>query len=85
MLFRSKTYEIDAELVEKIKTDDIALMFFSFDYLANTLFGAQTEIMKIREDKIREKIVEIKARQDEAVISALKEYEELKKDRGNGG
>lgn len=80
-----KTYEIDAELVEKIKTDDIALMFFSFDYLANTLFGAQTEVMKIREDKIREKIEEIKARQDEAVISALKEYEELKKDRGNGG
>ena len=71
------TYEIDPAIIEKIREDDVALMLFSFDYLANSLFGTQT--LKINEDKVQEKVKEIKQRQDDAVISAVEEYEELKK------
>ena len=76
-----KTYEIDPVLIEKIRIDDVALMLFSFDYLANSLFGAEIPGMTINKEKIKEKVVEIKARQDEAVISAVKDYEEMKKAR----
>lgn len=80
-----KTYELDPVLVEKIRTDDVALMLFSFDYLANALFGAAIPGLHINEEKIREKVGEIKARQDEAVISAVKDYEEMKKARQSKG
>mgnify|MGYP001301564302 CR=1 FL=1 len=70
------TYQIDQETIDKIKEDDVALMLFSFEYLANSLFGTQT--LKIREDKIQQKVKEMKERQDDAVISAVKDYEDLK-------
>jgi Fe-S-cluster containining protein len=73
------TYEIDAETVAKIKEDDIELMLFSFSYLANTLFGAQG--MKIKKDKIEEKVKEIKARQDESLQNAEQDYLKLKAER----
>jgi phosphoribosylcarboxyaminoimidazole (NCAIR) mutase len=44
--------------------------------LAATLFGAQ--VLKIKEEKIKAKIAQIKVRQDESVIKSIKEYEELK-------
>ena len=69
------TYEIDEETVEKIKTDDVELMHFSFVYLAATLFGAQ--VLKIKEEKIIAKRKEIEERQDESVLNSIKEYEEL--------
>lgn len=72
------TYELDPEVVEKIREDDVELMLFSFDYLANSIFGTQT--IKLNEEKVKEKVKEIKARQDDAVISAVEEYEELKKE-----
>ena len=72
------TYELDPEVVEKIREDDVELMLFSFDYLANSIFGAQT--LKLNEEKVKEKVKEIKERQDDAVISAVEEYEELKKE-----
>lgn len=74
-----QTYEVDAETIQKIKDDDQELMFFSFKYLANTLFGA--EGLKIRQDKIKAKVEEIKNRQDEALKNAEREYEELKAER----
>ncbi len=80
-----KTYELDSALIEKIRTDDVALMLFSFDYLANALFGADIPGLHINEEKIREKVGEIKARQDEAVISAVKDYEDMKKARESKG
>ena len=80
-----QTYEVAEDIIEKIKNDDIELMFFSFDYLASTLFGAQVSTMTIREEKIREKVVAIKARQDESILKAVEEYEELKKQRKTGG
>ena len=73
-----KTYEIDPEVVEKIREDDVELMHFSFNYLANSIFGTQT--LKINEEKVKEKVKEIKARQDNAVMSAVEEYEEMKKE-----
>lgn len=72
-------YEIDAETLAKIREDDIALMLFSFKYLANTLFGAGG--LTIKADKIKQKVAEIKNRQDEALIDAEREYEELKAER----
>ncbi len=73
-----KTYEIDPEVVEKIREDDVELMHFSFNYLANSIFGTQT--LKLNEEKVKEKVKEIKARQDDAVMSAVEEYEEMKKE-----
>ncbi|MBV5316708.1 MAG: YkgJ family cysteine cluster protein [Desulfobulbaceae bacterium] len=73
------TYEIDADTIAKIKDDDVELMLFSFKYLANTLFGAAG--LKIKEEKIKIKVAEIKSRQDTALQQAEKEYEELKAER----
>ncbi len=69
------TYELDDETIQKIKEDDVELMLFSFKYLAATLFGAQ--ILKIRPEKIKEKVAQIKTRQDDVVLQSIKEYEEL--------
>lgn len=74
-----ETYDIDEETIEKIRHDDVELMLFSFTYLATTLFGAQG--LKIKDDKIKEKVAQMKARQDEAVLKSVKEYEELKENR----
>ncbi|HBT96918.1 MAG TPA: zinc/iron-chelating domain-containing protein [Desulfobulbaceae bacterium] len=73
------TYEMDADLVEKIRTDDIELMKFSFVYLAATLFGAQG--LRIKEEKVQAKVAEIKQRQDESVLEAIREYEEMKQEQ----
>jgi uncharacterized protein len=73
------TYQMDADTLARIKQDDVELMLFSFTYLANTLFGAPG--LTIKEEKIKAKVEEIKKRQDEALISAEREYEELKAER----
>lgn len=73
------TYEIDDETLKNIKEDDVALMLFSFKYLANTLFGAGG--LTIKQEKIQAKVVEIKERQDTALQEAEKEYLELKAER----
>ncbi len=70
------TYELDQETIDKIREDDVELMLFSFKYLAATLFGAQK--LKIKEEKIKAKVAQIKERQDDAVTQSVKEYEELK-------
>ncbi len=70
------TYEIDEATIASIREDDVQLMLFSFKYLAATLFGAR--VLKIREEKIKAKIAEIKQRQDESVLQSIREYEELK-------
>ena len=72
-------YEIDAETQEKIKNDDIALMFFGFKYLAGSLFGAKT--LKIKDEKIQAKVQEIKDSQGNREEDAQKAYEELIADR----
>ncbi len=74
------TYIIDDETLEKLKNDDVELMLFSFKYLANALFGA--EGLSIRQDKIEEKVAEIKQRQDDSVSQSISDYKEIKKARG---
>jgi Fe-S-cluster containining protein len=71
-----ETYEIDEETIEKLRNDDVELMLFSFRYLAATLFGA--DAIKIKEDKIKEKVARMKEQQDETVKQSVKEYEEMK-------
>ncbi|WP_319547493.1 YkgJ family cysteine cluster protein [Desulfogranum marinum] len=73
------TYVVDEETLAKIKEDDIELMLFSFQYLANTLFGAGE--MPIKQEKLQAKIEEIKQRQDNSLQNAEREYEELKAER----
>ncbi len=73
------TYVVDEEIIEKIKEDDIELMLFSFTYLAATLFGAQG--LRIREDKVQEKVKEIQKRQDASVKKSVQDFEDLKKAR----
>ena len=70
------TYEVDDETIAKIKEDDVALMHFSFKYLAATLFGA--EGLKIKDEKVKEKIDQMKIQQDAAVLQSVKDYEDLK-------
>ncbi len=71
-----QTYEMDEETLGKIREDDVALMHFSFKYLANTLFGAKG--LAVRKDKLDSKIKELRQEQDEAVQKAEREYLELK-------
>ena len=73
------TYEVDEETIERIKNDDVALMLFSFTYLANSLFGAPG--LNIREEKLRNKVEQLQKNQDEAIKRAEEEYEALKAER----
>jgi Fe-S-cluster containining protein len=71
------TYEIEPEVIEKIKEDDVELLLFSFKYLASSLFGVQC--LKIKEEKVKEKIEKMKEEQQRSVEQSIKDYEELKK------
>ena len=70
------TYVIDDKTLKEIKEDDVALMKFSFTYLANTLFGAQG--LNIKKERVDTKVKEIKKRQDESLKKAEADYLELK-------
>lgn len=72
-------YDLDQETIDRIKTDDVALMLFSFTYLANSLFGAPG--LQIREDKLRSKIEQLQKQQGDNVKRAEQEYKELKAER----
>lgn len=73
------TYDIDEATLKEIKEDDIALMQFSYLYLASSLFG--TEDLKIKEDKVQAKAAEVKESQKGAEKRAEETYEGLKKER----
>ncbi len=75
------TYEVDPEELERIREDDVALMKFSFRYLASSLFG--TNDLTIKQEKIKVKAAEIKKKQAEAEKNADSTYEELKALRDN--
>ncbi|MGI6657253.1 MAG: YkgJ family cysteine cluster protein [Desulfobulbus sp.] len=74
-----ETYQVDEAEIAKIREDDVELMRFSFTYLASALFGAVG--LSIREEKVKAKVEEIRQRQDEALLAAEREYEELKAER----
>lgn len=75
------TYDIDQETLDKIKEDDIALMKFSFKYLASALFGTQD--LKIKNEKIKAKAEELKQNQAEAEKRAEQTYKELLAEHAN--
>lgn len=74
-----ETYVVDEETQEKIKTDDVELMLFSFKYLANTLFGA--EGLEMKKGKIMAKVQEIQERQDDSLKKAEEDYLKIKAER----
>lgn len=57
------TYLIDADVVEKIRDDDVELMHFAVKFLASSMFG--TEDIKIKPEKLQAKVEEIKQEQEE--------------------
>jgi cell division protein FtsL len=73
------TYEVDQQTIDVISKDDIALMRFSFKYLASSLFGTQD--LKIKEEVIRARAEKMKADQGGAEERAEETYRELVKDR----
>jgi Fe-S-cluster containining protein len=72
-------YEIDQPTLDLIKTDDIALLKFSFKYLASSLFG--TNDLKIKDEKIKAKAEELKMSQSESEAKAEETYKRLREDR----
>ncbi len=74
-----KTYDVDQETLDKIKEDDIAMMQFSFSYLASVLFG--TDEIKMNKDLVKKRAQQIKESQGEREKEAEKVYEQLKTDR----
>lgn len=75
------TYELDQATIDSIKDDDIALMKFSFKYLASSLFGTQD--LKIKEEKVKARVEKMKESQGEAEERAERTYHELLKDKEN--
>lgn len=75
------TYIVDPEELEQLRTDDIALIRFSYRYLASSLFG--TKDLAIKNEKIQAKAAEIKKKQSEIENNADSTYEELKGIRDN--
>ncbi|MBU3936232.1 MAG: YkgJ family cysteine cluster protein, partial [Proteobacteria bacterium] len=73
-----ETYDVDAETLAKIKTDDIALMKFSSKYLASSIFG--TKDLTIKPEKVKERTEQLKTNQGEAEQQAMETYEELRRD-----
>lgn len=72
-------YEIDQPTLDLIKTDDIALLKFSFKYLASSLFG--TNDLRIKDEKIQAKAAELKMSQAESETKAEETYKKLREDR----
>ena len=73
-----ETYDVDADTLAKIKTDDIALMKFSCKYMASSIFG--TKDLTIKPEKVKERAEQLKANQGEAEKQAMETYEELRRD-----
>jgi hypothetical protein len=74
-----QSYEIDPETVGRIKNDDVALMQFSFKYLANVLFGVEGMIMN--RAKVMEKVKAMQEEQEENMRRLEEEYKQLKAER----
>jgi hypothetical protein len=73
------TYEIEQATIDEVEKDDIALMKFSFKYLASSLFGTQD--LQIKEEKVKARAAEMNITRDEAEQRAEKVYDQLVKDK----
>lgn len=49
------TYQIEEDLVEKIKADEVALLEFGFSWLKDVFFNKGEKIYKVKEDAARQK------------------------------
>jgi len=58
-----KTYDVDQDVLNKIKEDDNELLLFSYKVLASMLFG--TEDIKVKPDVLKAKVDAIKKDQDD--------------------
>ncbi len=76
-----QTYTVDEATREKIKNDDVELMLFSFEYLASAMFG--TNYVKIKEEKLKAKVEEVRKEQgkvEEVEARAEQELKEIKEE-----
>ncbi|MFO7760569.1 MAG: YkgJ family cysteine cluster protein [Desulfobia sp.] len=73
------TYEVPDKTLQEIREDDIALMKFSFRYLASALF--KTDDMKIKDEKIQAKVKEMEKEKAKKEEKARETFEELKEIR----
>lgn len=73
-----ETYDVDAETLAKIKTDDIALMKFSCKYLAASIFG--TKDLLIKPEKVKARVEQNKNNQGDVEKQAMETYEALRRD-----
>ena len=74
-----ETYDVDQQTLDKIKDDDIEMMLFSFQYLASALFGAGD--LKIKEEKIQERVSKIDDKKAMAEVKAEATYKDLLAER----
>lgn len=74
------SYEFDDETLQKLQEDDIAMMRFSFRFLAATIFGIRDSGLKVRNERLEQKMEQIKKDRDEVEQRAEDSYEELRKD-----
>jgi len=58
-----KTYDVDQDILDKIKEDDNELILFSYKVLASMLFG--TEDIKVKPDVLKAKVEAIQKDQAE--------------------
>jgi hypothetical protein len=57
-----KTYDVEQETLDRIKTDDVELLLFSYKLLASMLFG--TNDIKVKPDVLKAKVQAIKKDQE---------------------
>lgn len=73
-----ETYDIDQAEIDAACVDDISMLKFSYRYLAASLFGAAG--LKVKEEKIRNKVSEMKGKQAEMEKRAEETHRQLKEE-----
>ncbi len=74
------TYELDEEALTKLREDDIELMGFACRFLAATIFGIPDSGLKVKEERLKQKVAQLKEQQATAEQRAQETYQELLQD-----
>ncbi len=53
------TYVVKEEALRKIMTDEVELMQFGFEFLKNAVFGAESEVIKLKEAVLKKEVNKI--------------------------
>ncbi len=72
-------YDVNRETLDTIQNDDIALLKFSYKYLASCLFGTQD--IPIKDEKIKKRVARMKEEQAGKEANADETYKILKEER----